>query len=79
MDCEKSYTELRDLLEVQGSHGNWNYSPYMNGLYNGLELALCTIERRNPVFRDCPEDGYLYERPEPTDLPEPVATEIGHG
>jgi len=46
---------LKDLLELQGSNGNWNYDPYMMGMYNGLELALSVMENREPVYRDKPE------------------------
>lgn len=46
---------LKDVHRVQGSDGNWNYDPYMQGLYNGLELALSIMENREPVFRDKPE------------------------
>lgn len=43
--------ELHELLEIQAREGNWNADPYMNGLYNGLELAVATLEGRAPVFR----------------------------
>jgi hypothetical protein len=46
---------LRDVLKVQGYNGNWNYDPYMLGLYNGLELALSIMEKRQPYFKDAPE------------------------
>lgn len=46
---------LKDVHRVQGSDGNWNYDPYMLGLYNGLEMALAIMENREPVFRDKPE------------------------
>ena len=46
---------LRDLLVVQGYSGNWNYTEYMWGMYNGLELALATMENREPVFKDKPK------------------------
>lgn len=46
---------LRDVLKVQGYNGNWNYDPYMLGLYNGLEMALSIMEKRQPYFKDAPE------------------------
>ena len=46
---------LKDVHRVQGSDGNWNYDPYMHGLYNGLEMALAIMENREPVFRDKPK------------------------
>jgi hypothetical protein len=39
---------LRDLLRVQA--GECGQDEYMNGLYNGMELALSLIEGRDPVF-----------------------------
>lgn len=46
---------MREMLEVQGTDGTWNYSPYMMGLYNGMEYMLALAEEREPVFRDVPE------------------------
>lgn len=46
---------IRDVLKVQGYDGNWNYDPYMMGLYNGLELALSIVENREPEFKSKPE------------------------
>ena len=45
---------LRGILRVQGQNGNWNCDEYMLGLYNGLEMALATLEGRDPVFRTGP-------------------------
>lgn len=52
---DKLVQDVRRMVEVQGRDGNWNYDPYMQGLYNGLEFALSIIERREPQFRDAPE------------------------
>lgn len=46
--------KMRDLIKVQGSQGNWDYDPYMQGMYNGMELYLAMVEDREPVFRDAP-------------------------
>lgn len=43
---------INELRDVQGADGNWNYSEYMRGLYNGLELASATIEGREPAYKD---------------------------
>lgn len=45
---------MRDVIKVQGADGNWNYDPYMYGMYNGMELMLAMTEEREPVFRDAP-------------------------
>jgi hypothetical protein len=47
---------LKDLLKIQGYDGNWNYDPYMHGMYNGLELALATLENRMANYRDAPKE-----------------------
>lgn len=62
--AEKSHLEkLRDVRDIQASKGTWNSSPYMHGMYHGLELALSILEgEREPEFRDRPEDGYLCDR-----------------
>jgi hypothetical protein len=53
--------KIQELLEVQGQPGNWNYDPYMLGLYNGLELARAAVDNDNPPpkFRSKPETGWL--------------------
>lgn len=50
----KTFKEGRDLLRIQGADGNWNYDPYMHGMYNGMELILAMIEERQPDFRNPP-------------------------
>ena len=36
--------------------GNWNYSPYMHGLYNGLALAYSNITVRPVEYKDAPNE-----------------------
>lgn len=47
---------MRDLMKVQGADGNWNYDPYMHGMYNGMELMFAMAEGREPVFKDAPTE-----------------------
>jgi hypothetical protein len=47
--------KMKELLEVQGREGNWNLDPYMQGMYNGMELMVGLAEGRDPVFRKAPE------------------------
>jgi hypothetical protein len=51
----KQMSDLRNMHRIQGDNGNWNYDPYMHGMYNGMELMLATIEDREPVFKKAPE------------------------
>jgi hypothetical protein len=47
---------LREMRDVQGSHGNWNYDAYMHGMYNGMEYALALLEERDPEFKAAPPE-----------------------
>ena len=50
--------KMREMLEVQGRDGTWNYSPYLRGIYNGMEFMLALVEDREPVYRDEPDKYY---------------------
>ena len=60
-ECPKTQPEqelvvkLKELLEVQGRDGTWNYDPYFHGMYNGMEVMLAVLENREPVFRGAPK------------------------
>lgn len=54
--------KLKDLLEIQGNNGNWNYCEYMRGMYNGMQLSLSVFTDEDPEFRDAP-DPYLFKEP----------------
>lgn len=43
---------VRSMLETQGQPGNWNVNEYMRGMYNGLELAVATLEGRAVAYRE---------------------------
>lgn len=65
-DPQDDLRKIREVRDIQGQTGTWNDSPYMHGLYHGLELALAILEDcREPEYRDKPEDGYLCDRPTP--------------
>lgn len=55
-DLIKQIQNANDLLDLQGSTGNWNYDPYMHGMFNGMEVILATIEDREPNFKEAPEE-----------------------
>lgn len=42
-------------MEVQGSHGNWNYNEYMCAMLNGMIFALSIMEDNEPKYRDAPK------------------------
>ena len=47
--------KLKEMLEVQGRDGTWNYDPYFHGMYNGMEVMLAVLENRELVLRGAPE------------------------
>lgn len=47
--------EIGEVHEVQGSHGNWNYDPYMHGMYNGMELCSAIVKGVEPKFKKAPK------------------------
>jgi len=52
--------EIQKSLIVQGENGIWNCDDYMLGVYNGIELAVSTMQGRTPKFRslvDKPSDS----------------------
>lgn len=60
--------ELNEIIEVMKEDGNWNYSPYMLGLLNGLLLAESIMKRnkKDPEYYTEPEKWYeeqRYEKP----------------
>lgn len=54
-DMNDRLEKLRELVGNQGKGDmrrmNFGYSPYMRGIYNGLEMALSTMEDREPVYK----------------------------
>lgn len=53
---------MNEILEVQGSSGNWDYDEYMLGIYNGMEFMVAMVEDREPVFKKPPKQ-YLKDIP----------------
>lgn len=48
---EKLLKDLKKVQEIHGKKGNWDYDDYMLGMYNGMEVLMAIIEKRDPVFR----------------------------
>ena len=40
----------KEMLDIQGHNGNYNYDSYMLGLYNGMEYIIALFETREPNF-----------------------------
>lgn len=45
---------LRQLLDTQAATCDCDTDSYFRGMYNGLELALATLENREPVYKPVP-------------------------
>lgn len=41
----------KEMLDIQGQKGNYDYDEYMLGLYNGMEYIIALFEEREPNFR----------------------------
>lgn len=50
----KCLEKLRDVRDIQGQKGNWDYDEYMHGMFNGLELAVSIFEDKDPKYRSAP-------------------------
>ena len=53
---QSTLESMRQLMGIQGSNGNWDYDPYMQGMYNGMELMLAIQEDREPVYKKAPAE-----------------------
>ena len=49
--------QLRECSKIASSPGNWDYSPYMRGMANGLVLAVSIMEGagHEPAYLDAPK------------------------
>lgn len=54
-DNGKGRQTISDMIDIQCSDGNWNYSEYMLGLANGLIAAASCIDGTDPVYLDAPD------------------------
>lgn len=52
----------KEMLDLQGQDGNYNYDSYMLGLYNGMEYIISLFETREPVFKDGKNIEFLSEK-----------------
>ncbi len=50
-ELEAKVSDANELLAIQGEDGNWDYSDYMLGMYNGMELIVSVVEGREPSYR----------------------------
>lgn len=51
-EWERLLINAKEMLDLQGCDGNYNYDSYMLGLYNGMEYIIALFEKRKPNFKD---------------------------
>ena len=47
--------KLQELIDIQCSAGNWDHSPYMHGMANGMLVAMSVLTGESPKFKDAPD------------------------
>ena len=52
----------KEMLDIQGHNGNYNYDSYMLGIYNGMEYIVSLLEDREPKFINGKEVKFLSEK-----------------
>lgn len=50
----------KEMLDLQGQNGNYNYDNYMLGLYNGMEYIISLFETREPGYRNGKDITFLH-------------------
>ena len=56
-DAEKKIANLKDLVNVQCSKGNFDQGEYMRGLANGLICALAVMTNVDPKYIEESKNG----------------------
>ncbi len=51
----KGIAAVEEQVKIASSHGNYDYSPYLHGMANGLICALATLKGEEPKYLDAPE------------------------
>ena len=66
-DIDKKMKQIKEVMNVQGADGNWNYDPYMHGMFNGMEMLRCILEDDEPNFKQAPDKWLRNREWEPND------------
>ena len=51
----------KEMLDIQGHNGNYNYDSYMLGIYNGMEYIIALFETREPIFKSGKDIEFISE------------------
>jgi hypothetical protein len=61
---EDILARLKSIIDIQNTHGNWDYDAYMMGLANGLICADAVVrdeEGFEPKYKEKPKKGFIGE------------------
>ena len=61
-EWEQYLINAKEMLNLQGHDGNYNYDNYMLGLYNGMEYVIALFEKRNPIYKDGKDIKFLSDK-----------------
>lgn len=61
-EWEQHLINAKEMLELQGHNGNYNYDSYMLGLYNGMEYIIALFETREPNFKNGKDIEFLNDK-----------------
>ena len=75
-EWEQHLIIAKEMLDLQGQDGNYNYDSYMLGLYNGMEYIIAFFETREPNFRNGKDIDFLSNSPQQKELIEYLENEI---
>ena len=52
----------KEMLDIQGQKGNYDYDEYMLGLYNGMEYIIALFEEREPFFKSGKDIEFISDK-----------------
>ena len=52
----------KEMLDIQGHNGNYNYDSYMLGIYNGMEYIIALFETREPIFNSGKDIEFISDK-----------------
>jgi len=47
--------KLQDLIDIQCVPGTVDYDPYMQGMANGMLIAMSILDDKDPIFIEAPD------------------------
>ena len=65
----------KEMLNIQGQKGNYDYNEYMLGLYNGMEYIIALFETREPIFKSGKDIEFISDKTQQKDFIEYLENE----